>query len=288
MNPWGGLASPATLGCALVSSIGLAVFVRAVANGDVLTSWTQKLNDYRRNLHRTLAFVRSDWSAERVVQVQGVLTLGALLGSLQVLGAVLLLIPILFGPIIFFEAARSRRVRAIEQQVESWMGSLARALEAAPSLGEAVEATIMASASPMRQEIELLVREMKLGRSLERALTAWEERVNSEVLSLALSTLQIGRQTGGSLPEVLKGAAAALREMERLQGVIRTKTAEGKAQSYLIGALPIPLFLLMNWSDPKHFDPLRYTPVGNVLVAIAAALWIAALLAAKKILAVRI
>ena len=168
------------------------------------------------------------------------------------------------------------------------MGALARALEAAPSLGEALHATIGASAAPMSEELELVVSEMELGRSLERALLAWERRVGNQVLSLALSTLQIGRQTGGSLPQVLKEAAASLREMERLQGVVRTKTAEGRAQSMLIGGLPFLIYVGMNFVDPTHLDPLSDSSTGHLLVGIAVLLWIFALFAMKKILTVRI
>jgi tight adherence protein B len=76
--------------------------------------------------------------------------------------------------------------------------------------------------------------------------------------------------------------------MERLEGVIRTKTAEGKAQSFLIGVLPVVIYPTMNWVDPAHFDPLKNSTIGHLLVAIAVVLWLAALFAVKKILAVQI
>jgi len=244
--------------------------------------------NYQARLQADLAWVRSSWTVRQVVTLQLLLVTGALLGLLAgaAWASVGLLLAIGVRGVLF--SMRRRRVAQLEPQIEGWLGALARALEAVPSLGEALAVSAIASASPLRQELQWVINEMRLGLSIERALTAWEERARSEVLSLALLTLHIGRQTGGSLPSVLKDAASALREMERLQGVIRTKTAEGRAQSYLIGGLPLPLYLGVNFVDATHFEPLKNSPVGHVLVTIAALLWAAAIFSAKKIMAVRI
>ena len=287
---WGSLFSSWGMLWALLGSVGLAVFARDLALGvsPLAQVLHVKVRLHYAHWQRELGFVRSRCSAEHVLGWQGLFGVSGLLAGLVFSPWNFVLVLAVFVPPLVLRRVRHQRVAALEQQIEAWIGSLARALEAAPSLGEAVEATILASVWPMAQELEQVVSEMHLGLSLERALVAWERRVNSQVLSLALSILQIGRQTGGSLPQVLKDAAASLREMERLQGVIRTKTAEGRAQSMVIGGMPIPMCCAMHLMDPHHFDPLRYTPVGQVLVGLATLLWVAALLSMKKILAVRI
>jgi tight adherence protein B len=235
-----------------------------------------------------LTFIRSKWSASSVLALQMGLAAGALLGWAAGSAAFGLGLLMALAVRSVISGMRRRRVAQLEPQIEGWLGALARSLDAAPSLGEAIFASAMACRAPLREELEWVQNEMRLGLSLERALYAWEGRVQSEVLSLALLTLHIGRMTGGALPQVLKEAASTLREMERLRGVIRVKTAEGRAQSYLIGGLPLPLCLGMNWMDESHFDPLKHSPIGHVLVGIAALLWAAAIFSAKKIMAVRI
>lgn len=247
-----------------------------------------RLAELEEQLQRRLTFVRWRVSARALLAGQGAaaaLAVGGLfvqplLSLVFVLGVVL--------PPVRLAAARRQKVAAIEGQVHSFLESLSRALEAAPSMGEALAAARDATPEPLRQELDQTLNELQLGLPLERALAHWEQRVGSDVLALALSTLQVGRQTGGALPAVLKEAAGTLREMERLAGVVRTKTAEGRMQSLVIGGLPLPLFFAMQLTDPHHFDPLRQTPVGQLLVVLAVVLWIAALFAARKILAVRI
>jgi len=248
----------------------------------------RRLVEYERRLDADLALLRSKWTVQKVIALQLVLVAGALLGLAagSVVAGVGLLLALAVRSVL--SSRRRRRVAQLEPQIEGWLGALARSLDAAPSLGEAIFSSAIACPSPLRDELEWVQNEMRLGLSLERALYAWEKRAQSEVLSLALLTLHIGRMTGGALPQVLKDAASALREMERLRGVIRVKTAEGRAQSYLIGGLPLPLCLGMNWMDETHFDPLKHSSVGHLLVAIAALLWAAAIFSAKKIMAVRI
>ena len=66
-----------------------------------------------------------------------------------------------------------------------------------------------------------------------------------------------GRQVGGNLPKVLETTAHTLREMKRLEGVIRTKTADGRMQLWVIGAncdtaadTPNSYY---RWTEAEHF-----------------------------------
>jgi tight adherence protein B len=165
---------------------------------------------------------------------------------------------------------------------------LARALDAAPSLGDAIEASINACDDPLREELVVVVGEMHLGHSVLQVLGHWEQRVRSRTLSMAIMTLQLGRETGGPLSDLLKNAAASLREMDRLEGLVRSKTAEGRAQAWVISAVPIPLYFAVTMGDPRYFLALETTPLGQLLLALAVGLWICAGLSARSILAVRI
>jgi hypothetical protein len=81
----------------------------------------------------------------------------------------------------------------------------------------------------MRQEVDLALKEMKVGSTLDQALLHMAARVGSRQLDSALSSILIGRQVGGNLPRVLETTAGTLREMRRLEGVVRTKTAGARA-----------------------------------------------------------
>jgi tight adherence protein B len=113
-------------------------------------------------------------------------------------------------------------------------------------------------------------------------------RVGSKPLDTAISALLIGRQVGGNLPVIMETTAAAMREMERLEGVVRTKTAEGKAQLWVLALFPLVLMLSFNAVSPGYFDALTESAVGTLATVIALGCWGASLVVAQKILAVDI
>ncbi len=190
------------------------------------------------------------------------------------------------GPRIFLNKYRMRRIARIEEQIEPWINAVANALKANPSLGEAIGSTTSLVPSPMSQELDVLVREYELGTPLDEALENLGRRINSKTLSGTVTALKIARQSGGNLTGMLETAAASLREFARLEAVVRTKTAEGKAQAFVIGMIPVPMVLGINTMDPRFFDPLFHSFLGQLIVAGAAALWATAILASRKILAV--
>lgn len=192
------------------------------------------------------------------------------------------------APVIQIEQMRKKRVDALEQQLDGFMLALANALKAIPSIGAAFNSVVPILQPPIRDEIELASKEMKVGSTLDQALLHMAARIGSRAVDSALSAILIGRQVGGNLGRVLETTAASIREMGRLDGVVRTKTAEGKMQLYVIGLLPFAMILVLSIMSPGFFDPLTKTPAGYILIMIAVASWVTALLWARKILAVDI
>lgn len=210
---------------------------------------------------------------------------GLLLGNALLYLAML---PIVVGPALYIELLRRQRVRAIEAKIDAFVLSLANALKATPSIGNALAYTQPLLAPPLDAEVGLALKEMRLGNTVDQALLSMAGRIRSMQLDAALSGLLIGRQVGGDLPKILEKTAATLREMARLQGVVRSKTAEGKAQLAVLAVFPAVILLLFDTVSQGYFDPLAQSVLGWVVIAVAVALWLASLLMARKVLAVDI
>ena len=187
------------------------------------------------------------------------------------------------GPKRWLSLRRSARLTALEAQLDSWLLALANALRASPSLGEALASTANIVPPPLRHELEDVLAQWRLGLPLDRALRSAAERARSRTFSAALLTLRIARASGGGVSACLESAAAALREMSRLDAVLRAKTAEGKAQATVIAVVPVPFVAILDWLDPRFLQPLLATSTGHALLALCAALWLAAVLLARRI-----
>lgn len=200
----------------------------------------------------------------------------------------LLIIVVAVGPTIYIELMRRKRVEALEMQLDSFILALANALKSTPSIGAAFNSVVTVVSEPIKSEVDLAVKEMKVGSTLDQALLHMASRVGSRQLDSALSSILIGRQVGGNLPKVLETTANTLREMRRLEGVVKTKTAEGKAQLWVIALLPFGMLVGLNLMFPGYFIPLTSNIFGYLIIMGCTACWVTSIVLARKILNVDI
>lgn len=198
------------------------------------------------------------------------------------LGAILILV----APMVYIDSLKRQRTDKLEEQLDGFLIALANALKTTPSIGAAFTSVAAVVSDPMRQEVDLAIKEIKVGSTLDQALLHMAARSGSRQLDSALSAILIGRQVGGNLPKVLETTAFTLREMRRLEGVVRTKTAEGKAQLWVIGLMPFGLLFGLNSLWPGYFDPLTKSIFGYILIVACTACWVAAIVLARKVLTV--
>jgi len=200
----------------------------------------------------------------------------------------ILILIILIAPSRYIENMRQKRVLAIEDQIDGFLTALANALKATPSVANSFMGIQPLLPIPIREEVELCCKEMKVGSTLDQALLNMGGRINSRQLDTALSAILIGRQLGGDLPRILETTANTMREMIRLEGVVKTKTAEGKAQLWVLGAFPFVFAVVLNTMEPGFYDPLKQPIAGWAIAAVAGLSWAVSLILARKVLTVDI
>jgi len=200
----------------------------------------------------------------------------------------LVLAAIAFGPRLWLEYERKQRVAQIELKLDNFVVALANALRASPSPGRALAMILPVTPAPFNQELDLVLREMRVGSTLEQALSNLSARVRSFQVDAVMTSLLIGRQTGGNVPEILDGAAETLREMARLQGVLRSKTAEQRAQVNVLAVAPLALLFIFDRASPGFFRPLTESLAGYIVMMLAISMWIGSVLMARRIMAVQL
>ncbi len=246
------------------------------------------LRTYEGELQKKLRFLRLNAKGRHITLAQGLamaMCVVATLGSGNV--ALLLLLPFCaYFPQFWLGRQVTQRTIRFDEQIDTWLTAISNALKASPSLGEAIASTIALVPAPMSEEVDVLVKEHELGTPLDRALDNMAARIGTKTIAATTLALKVARKSGGNLPEMLDSAAAALRELARLEGVVRTKTAEGRAQAWVIGAVPFPMVAGLNAIDPKFFAPLFSNFAGQFVIFIAGVLWLLAIISAQKILAV--
>ena len=246
------------------------------------------LRSYELELDRRLRFLRSRFLGKHLIVTQALSVIAILaLGIASGRWVLALFSPLpLFLPYLLLLRRVDERIVRFESQIECWLSAIGNALQASPSLGEAIASTIALVPAPMSEELDILVKETELGTPLDDALDHLAERIPSKTLQASVLALKVARKSGGNLPKMLENAAEALRELARLEGVVRTKTAEGRAQTWVIGAIPVPMVAGLHAMDPRYFDPLFRYFSGQITIAASVILWILAIVSANKILQV--
>ncbi len=198
-------------------------------------------------------------------------------------------VPIIaLAPALYIEQMRRSRLARIEAKVDSFILTLANALKTTPSIGNALAYSETLIAAPMDQEIGLALKEMRVGMTVDQALLNMAARIRSPQLDATLAGILIGRQVGGDLPRILETTAETLREIARLQGVVRSKTAEGKAQLAVLAVFPALILIVFDLASPGYFSPLTTSFVGWIVMVLSFGCWLSSLIMARGVLAVDI
>lgn len=195
---------------------------------------------------------------------------------------------VFIGPQLWLKRKAEQRRSQIDSQLNSFNMALANALRASPSLGKALKRAEDVAQGPLAEELGIVLKELRLGATVDQSLLSMATRVGSASLDAIISALLIGRQIGGRIPDILESTASTLREMERLEGVIRTKTSEAKGQLWLMALAPGVIFYVFDSMQPGYFDPLTRSFGGMMVLAAAIVAWAASILAARKILSLEI
>jgi tight adherence protein B len=161
-----------------------------------------------------------------------------------------------FFPRIMVGRRISKRLIQFENQLADTLSLWVNALRSGYSVPQAMEAIGRDSPDPTRSEFRRVVQEMQLGISVTDALNHMLERVESEDLDLVVTAVNIQREVGGNLSEILEVIGNVVRERIKLKGEIRVMTSQGRYTGYLISFLPIVLGIFLRFLNPAYMNQM--------------------------------
>ncbi len=199
----------------------------------------------------------SEYAAVHVVSVFGFFALGyfVLFGQQLVMAIVSGFVGF-FAPRIYVSQKTSSRLMRFESQLPDTLGLWVNALRSGYSVLQSMEAIARDAPEPTATEFRRVVQEVQLGIDMEDALEHLLNRVESEDLDLVITAVNIQREVGGNLAEILEVISHTVRERIKLKGEIRVLTAQGRITGYLISFLPIILALFLYTINPGYMGNL--------------------------------
>ena len=187
------------------------------------------------------------------------------LGGLVVAGPLLAILLVLLSPlvghlVIGFLAGKRRNT--FDQQLGDTLQLLAGGLRAGHSILRAIDAAATESLSPTSEEMRRVVTETSLGRDLQSSLNDTAERMRNEDFVWIAQAIQINREVGGNLAEVLDQVNETIRERSEIKGHIKSLAAEGKFSAYILMAMPIGIVVMLMLVNPGYMNVMFTHPLG--------------------------
>jgi tight adherence protein B len=192
--------------------------------------------------------------------------IGLFLGG--VLVALLAAAVVCLGVRLYVRHSTTKRQTAFADQLPDVLQLITTALRSGYGLTQALESVAEEAEEPARSEIAHVLVESRMGRDLSDAMHALADRMDSKDLEWVVSAIDINRETGGNLSEILNTVAVTIRERQRMSRHVRTLTAEGRLSARILTVLPLAMMLWQRLVNPESFALLTH---GVGLVALVAA-----------------
>jgi len=222
------------------------------------------------------------WVAALVFGVAIVLAFG-----LNQIILVAVVVVILAFPVFFLKRKKKKRKEALEEQLVDAIGVLINAMRAGYTFQSAIATIAEDMEDPIAEEFGRVFRETQRGITLEESLNSLVDRIGSEDLGIMCTAINIQRQVGGNLSEILEKISETIRQRISLKGEIKSKTSSGRVSGYIVGALPIFILLAVSLINPDYSEVLLKTQTGHIML-IGSAIWEGiGFIAIKKIVTVK-
>ncbi len=214
----------------------------------------------------------------------------AAVATYAVTGTVLLAVPVFFAcalaPRLLYAYMRQRRLDMFEYQLPDALMMLAGGARAGVAVNAAIAQMVGEAPAPVGQEFSLLLREQRLGVTMEQSLNNLGRRMPTQSTALVVSAMRVASETGGGLAETLERTSSTIRSRLQMEGKIRALTAQGKLQAIVVGLLPLLLMLILNYMEPQAMALLWHSRAGWATLAVLVILEFMGIYVIRKIIAI--
>lgn len=174
-----------------------------------------------------------------------------------------------FAPRIYVGIVQRRRLKAFNDQLGDTINLMVNSLRAGYSILQAMEAVAEEMGEPISVEFGRVVQEVQLGIALEEGLDHMLRRVPSDDLDMMITAIDVQREVGGNLAEVLDSISYTIRERIRIKGEIRSLTGQSRISGYMVAMVPPFLAVFIYLINPDFMSLLFTDACGWILLAIA-------------------
>ena len=201
------------------------------------SSWGDKIS--KKLARADIKMKPGEYIALNVIAAVGLGFLLWFIGGQSIVSGLIGAVIGLFLPRMYVNRQQSKRLVRFNDQLADMLNLMVNGLRAGYSTSQAMEAVSRELPPPISDEFRRVVQEMQLGVPMERALDNLLRRIPSDDLDLVITAINVQREVGGNLAEILDTISHTIRERVRIKGEIRVLTTQVMYSGKFLAVLPL-------------------------------------------------
>jgi tight adherence protein B len=173
------------------------------------------------------------------------------------------------APYLLLRIMRRRRQNAFGAQFADALDVIVRSLRAGHPVPVAISMVAREMPDPVGSEFGMVSDEITYGADLETAMRNLYFRIGQDDLPLFVTAVAIQGSTGGNLGEILQNLAGVIRLRFKMRRKVRALAAEGRASAMILSALPVGLFIVIQFSSPDFYASVWNEDITKIALAVA-------------------
>jgi tight adherence protein B len=236
-----------------------------------------------------LKMTPAEWLAVQVMLVIGAGLIGFIVNGGQLLFVAIYCVIGGVAPNFYLGFRRGQRRTKFNNQLGDVLNLWVNALRSGYSVLQALDAMARELPPPASVEFARVVQEVRLGITMEVAFGNLLRRVPSDDLDLVITAVNVQREVGGNLAEILEVISHTIRERVRIKGEIEVLTAQQMYGGYVISLLPIILMLILYAINPNYVGLLlTEVPCGWLMLGCGMTMIVAGFIAIQRIVRIEV
>jgi len=239
-------------------------------------------NRIARDLARAdMKLTVAEYFALIFISVLGVGFVGFFLGGFEIISGIIGMAVGAALPPFYVRRQQAQRLRRFNDQLSDMLNLTVNGLRAGYSTMQALEAVSRELPSPISDEFRRVVQEMQLGVTMNVALENLLRRIPSEDLDFVVTAINVQREVGGNLSEILDTISFTIRERVRIKGEIRVMTSQVRLSGTAISIIPIALSIYLWFTNRSYMMGLfingpfcGFLALGTAAFLIAIGYWV--------------
>ncbi|MDC9823229.1 type II secretion system F family protein [Devosia sp. ZB163] len=175
-------------------------------------------------------------------------------------------------PRMYVGRRRKKYQNAFLDELPNAVEAIVRGVKSGLPLNDSMRLVAREAKEPIKSDFQRVLDQQSVGKTIQEAVVTLYDRVPVPEVNFFVVVITVQAQSGGNLSEALGNLARVLRNRKKMKEKVKAMSSEAKASAGIIGSLPIIVAILVSLTTPTYLLPMIETPIGNLLLGVAAIL----------------